>query len=60
MNIVLKEDSKSIDEVVVTALGIRREKKALGYAIQEVKGDQLVAARENNLANALTGQVSGL
>lgn len=35
MNIVLKEDSKSIDEVVVTALGIRREKKALGYAIQE-------------------------
>ena len=60
MNIVLKEDSKSIDEVVVTALGIKREKKALGYAIQEVKGDQLIAAHENNLANALSGQVSGL
>lgn len=60
VKVVLTEDSKSLDEVVVTALGIKREKKALGYAIQEVKGDQLVAARENNLANALTGQVSGL
>ena len=58
--VTLENDAQAIDEVVVTALGIKREKKALGYAIQEVKGDQLVAARENNLANALTGQVSGL
>ncbi|HAC74297.1 MAG TPA: hypothetical protein DCF46_11965, partial [Porphyromonadaceae bacterium] len=46
--------------VVVTALGIKRDKKALGYAIQEVKGDDIIAAREVNVANALSGKVSGL
>ena len=40
-------------EVVVTALGIKREKKALGYATQELKGDELVNARESNIANAV-------
>ena len=54
------EDTKVIEEVVVTALGIKREKKALGYATQELKGDALIEARENNLANALSGKVSGL
>lgn len=44
----------------MTALGIKREKKALGYAMQEVKGDALLEARETNLANALTGKVSGV
>lgn len=56
----MMDDSKQLDEVVVTALGIKREKKALGYAIQEVKGESLVAARETNLANALSGKVSGV
>lgn len=60
LNVELKDDSQTLQEVVVTALGIKREKKALGYAMQEVKGDALVAARENNLANALTGKVSGV
>ncbi len=60
IDVKLNEDTQQIAEVVVTALGIKREKKALGYAMQELKGDQLVEARENNLANALTGKVSGL
>mgnify|MGYP000273139132 FL=1 len=41
-------------------MGIKREKKALGYAIQEVKGESLVEARETNLANALSGKISGV
>lgn len=60
LNVTLQDDTQTLQEVVVTALGIKREKKALGYAMQEVKGDALVAARENNLANALTGKVSGV
>lgn len=60
LEIVLEEDNNALSEVVVTALGIKREKKALGYAMQEVKGDDLVAAREPNLANALSGKVSGV
>lgn len=53
-------DNKNLGEVVVTALGIKREKKSLGYALQEVGGETLVAARETNLTNALTGKVAGL
>ena len=60
LNVTLEEDTQQLEEVVVTALGIKREKKALGYAMQEVKGDALVAARETNLANALSGKVSGV
>ena len=46
INVTLVEDTKVIEEVVVTALGIKREKKALGYATQELKGDALIEARE--------------
>ncbi|WP_290540712.1 SusC/RagA family TonB-linked outer membrane protein [Alistipes sp.] len=60
LKITLAEDSQSIGEVVVTALGISREKKTLGYAIQEVKGESLVEAREINIANALTGKIAGV
>ena len=60
LNVTLEEDTQQLEEVVVTALGVKREKKALGYAMQEVKGDALLAARETNLANALTGKVSGV
>ncbi len=60
MNVTLQDDTQTLQEVVVTALGIKREKKALGYAIQEVKGDALVASRESNLANALSGKISGV
>ena len=57
---LLYTSTQTLGEVVVTALGIKREKKALGYAMQEVKGDALLEARETNLANALTGKVSGV
>lgn len=60
INTLLKEETQQLGEVVVTALGIKREKKSLGYALQEVKGDELAEAREANLANAFTGKVAGL
>ena len=60
LNVTLQEDTQQLEEVVVTALGIKREKKALGYAMQEVKGDAILAARETNVANALSGKVSGV
>src|SRR5690606_33888276 len=47
-------------EIVVTALGIEREKKALGYSVQEIGGPSLVVARENNVANAISGKIAGL
>jgi len=56
----LAEDTQRLDEVVVTALGIKREKKALGYAMQELKGDDIANAHETNVTNALSGKVSGL
>ena len=60
MKITLAEDGKLIDEVVVTALGIKRERKALGYALSEVKGDELTKAKETNVMNSLSGKVAGL
>ena len=60
LNVVLEEDNATLNEVVVTALGIQREKKALGYAMQEVKGDVILNAHENNIANALSGKVAGV
>ncbi|WP_316799841.1 SusC/RagA family TonB-linked outer membrane protein [Pedobacter frigidisoli] len=58
--IILTESSNALDEVVVTALGISREKKSLGYAVQELKGQSLTEARESNLVNALAGKVAGV
>lgn len=60
LDIVVSEDTKLLDEVVVTALGIKRDKKSLGYALQEIKGDQLMETRDPNVANALAGKVAGL
>ncbi|MCL5245570.1 SusC/RagA family TonB-linked outer membrane protein [Cellulophaga sp. 20_2_10] len=60
INITLIEDAAALEEVVVTALGIKREKKALGYAVQEVQGSSLEKAKEPNLVNSLTGKVAGL
>ena len=58
--IVLKEDSELLDEVVVTALGISREKKSLGYAVQDVKAEELTRGGGVTLTDALTGKVAGL
>lgn len=60
LSITLEDEMTQLSGVVVTALGIRREKKALGYAMQEVKGDQLMTVREPNITNALSGKVSGI
>jgi TonB-linked SusC/RagA family outer membrane protein len=59
-SIQLEADTKDLGEVVVTALGIRKEKKKLGYAIQEVKGEDLTVARETNVVNQLAGKVAGV
>lgn len=60
VNVVLVAETKRIDEVVVTALGITRAKKALGYAVQDVQGDELNKARNQNVVSALSGRVSGV
>ena len=49
-----------LEEVVVTALGIRKDRKKLGYAIQDIKGDALTSARETNVVNQLAGKVAGV
>ncbi|MGZ8539873.1 MAG: SusC/RagA family TonB-linked outer membrane protein [Chitinophagaceae bacterium] len=54
------QEAGSLSEVVVTALGIKREKKALGYSAQEIKGEDLVASRQTNVVNALRGKVAGV
>ena len=60
VTIILAESTQELGEVVVTALGIKKQKKSLGYAVQELKGTSLVEAREPNIANALSGKVAGL
>ena len=60
MKIVLEEESTALSEVVVTALGIKRERKALGYGVSEVKGEELTKAKETNVINSLSGKVAGL
>ncbi len=59
-SITMKEDSQVLDEVVVTGMGMSREKKTLGYATQEVKSEDLVKTRQSDLNNALVGKVSGV
>lgn len=60
LNIILEEDNKILSEVVVTALGIERERKALGYGVDEVKGEALTKAKETNVINSMAGRVPGL
>jgi TonB-linked SusC/RagA family outer membrane protein len=62
IDVTLSEDVRELGEVVVTALGISREKKALGYAVSEIKGDEMSKSRGgiNNPVNALQGKVAGL
>ena len=58
--IILEEDTRMLDEVVVTALGIKRERKALGYGVAEVKGEEFTKAKETNFINSMAGRVPGL
>jgi TonB-linked SusC/RagA family outer membrane protein len=60
IDIALTADQRQLNEVVVTALGIKKEKKAVGYSVSEVKGATMVKAREPNAISSLTGKVAGL
>ena len=60
LNVAMQPDQQSIGEVVVTALGIKREKKMLGYSVQDIKGDQLNPTGDPSVTGALDGKVAGL
>jgi TonB-linked SusC/RagA family outer membrane protein len=60
VNVNLTLDTKTLEEVVVTAIGIKAEKKSLGYAAQEVKGDDISNAQQPNIVNALSSKVAGV
>ena len=57
INATLQPDN-TLDEVVVTALGIKRNEKALGYSVQSIKGERMTEARESNISNALSGKIA--
>ena len=59
-SLALQEDTKALTDVVVTAYGIKRETKKVGYSIQELKGSDLIKARDANPINSLAGKVAGL
>ncbi len=60
VDVVMVSEAQRIEGVVVTALGISRNKKSLGYSVQDVQGDELTKAREANVVNALSGKVAGV
>ena len=60
MQVTMAENTEVLSEVVVTAMGIKRDRKALGYEVGEVKGEELTKAKEVNVANSLAGRVAGL
>ncbi|MGY0407763.1 MAG: TonB-dependent receptor plug domain-containing protein, partial [Polaribacter sp.] len=60
IDVVLEDDANQLDEIVVTALGIKRQKKELGYSVQDLKGDQLNKSISANPISALSGRISGV
>ncbi|WP_279086288.1 SusC/RagA family TonB-linked outer membrane protein, partial [Bacteroides acidifaciens] len=60
INVVLEDGSQALDEVVVTALGIKRAEKALSYNVQTVSNSELTAAKDANFMNSLNGKVAGV
>ncbi|MDR2919168.1 MAG: SusC/RagA family TonB-linked outer membrane protein [Tannerella sp.] len=60
INVTLKEDTQTLDEVVVTALGIKRQSRSLGYSTTQVGGEDFTMARDPNLGNALSGKIAGV
>ncbi|WP_373073415.1 SusC/RagA family TonB-linked outer membrane protein [Zeaxanthinibacter enoshimensis] len=60
IDVQMEEDAEALEEVVVTALGIQRETRTLGYGTDIVKGEELVKARETNIVNSLQGKVTGV
>lgn len=60
MNVTLATDTRQLGEVVVTALGIRKDERKLGYSVAKVGGEVLSKARDTNVANSMQGRVAGL
>lgn len=60
ISVTLEQSSKVLNDVVVTALGIKRDRKALGYGLEEIKGSSLEKAKETNVINSMAGRVAGL
>lgn len=60
VDVILVKSTKELDEVVVTALGIKKSKRGLVYATAEIKGSEFTEARETNVASALTGKIAGV
>ena len=59
-NVTLQDDSQALDEVVVTAMGIKKERKALGYSMEDVKSDELMKVKTANPISSLSGKVAGV
>ncbi|HEU4553892.1 MAG TPA: SusC/RagA family TonB-linked outer membrane protein [Chitinophaga sp.] len=60
LQVTLTPDTRELQQVVVTALGIKKEKRALGYAVQDVSGADLITSKQTNVVNALQGKVAGV
>jgi len=60
LEVILAPSSEQVGEVVVTAMGIRKETKALGYAVQAIEGTEIVKVKEPNLVNSLNGKIAGV
>ncbi|OYY01735.1 MAG: hypothetical protein B7Y76_06670, partial [Sphingobacteriia bacterium 35-40-5] len=60
VNVTMVEDRQALSEVVVTAFGVTKAKRGLGYAVQEVRGEDFTESRQNNIANSLTGKIAGV
>lgn len=60
INVSLQPESLQLNEVIVTALGMKREKKSLGYAVQEVTGESIKETRELDMVNSLSGKIAGV
>ena len=56
----MKQDTEVLDEVVVTALGIKRAEKALSYNVQQIKGNELTTVKDANFVNSLNGKIAGV
>ncbi len=60
INITMEDDAVLLEDVVVTALGIKKEKKALGYAVQDIKSDEILKNKSSNIVNSLAGKIAGV
>ncbi|SKD06157.1 TonB-linked outer membrane protein, SusC/RagA family [Chitinophaga ginsengisegetis] len=60
ITVTLKQDTRNLDQVVVTALGISRKERAVGYSVQEVKGSNLTLTKEQNVLGSLAGKIAGV